>query len=243
MILIICKEKIKKFNNFEKNYNLQYFNYLVKLKKVVYTVLLGKYDEIHPVIKQKGYDYYLITDQKIENNTDLNWTILYINEKLNYSNKRDVVKRQRYYKINPHIFFKNYDISIYFDTTCSINGNLDDFLLRILTQNMSIYVLEHPEANSINIEFKRVILRGKEKKEMINLIKYKYKRENFPDNNGLSENCLIIRKHNELRCINFMNKWFNEIKRNSHRDQLSFNYILWKNNNKDVKYVIKIKYK
>ena len=25
-----------------------------------------------------------------------------------------------------------------------------------------------------------------------------------------------------------MNKWFNEIEKYSHRDQLSFNYILWK---------------
>ena len=63
--------------------------------------------------------------------------------------------------------------------------------------------------------------------------------ENFPDNNGLSENCLIVRKHNELSCINFMNDWFDEIKYNSHRDQLSFNYILWKYENKNVKYISK----
>ena len=36
-----------------------------------------------------------------------------------------------------------------------------------------------------------------------------------------------------------MNDWFHEIKLNSHRDQLSFNYILWKTGNKDVKYISK----
>ena len=36
-----------------------------------------------------------------------------------------------------------------------------------------------------------------------------------------------------------MNDWFNEIKHYSHRDQLSFNYILWKQNNKNVKYISK----
>ncbi len=36
-----------------------------------------------------------------------------------------------------------------------------------------------------------------------------------------------------------MNKWFNEIEVNSHRDQLSFNYIFWKIGNRGVKYISK----
>ena len=36
-----------------------------------------------------------------------------------------------------------------------------------------------------------------------------------------------------------MEKWFQEIKYYSHRDQLSFNYILWKFGNKIVKYISK----
>ena len=60
--------------------------------------------------------------------------------------------------------------------------------------------------------------------------------QKFPDNKGLSENSLIIRKHNDMKCINFMEKWFNEIKNNSHRDQLSFGYIFWKTGDKIIKY-------
>ena len=37
-----------------------------------------------------------------------------------------------------------------------------------------------------------------------------------------------------------MNQWYYEIKHYSHRDQLSFNYVLWKLNNKYVKYIPKI---
>ena len=36
-----------------------------------------------------------------------------------------------------------------------------------------------------------------------------------------------------------MNKWFEEISYNSHRDQLSFNYVYWKTGNKNVKYISK----
>ena len=36
-----------------------------------------------------------------------------------------------------------------------------------------------------------------------------------------------------------MENWSKQISKYSHRDQLSFNYILWKNKNKNVKYISK----
>ena len=38
----------------------------------------------------------------------------------------------------------------------------------------------------------------------------------------------MVRKHNKKDCIELMEKWWNEINNYSHRDQLSFNYIVWK---------------
>jgi len=40
---------------------------------------------------------------------------------------------------------------------------------------------------------------------------------------------VIIRKHNESDCIKAMEDWWSEIKYHSKRDQLSFNYVAWKN--------------
>jgi hypothetical protein len=40
-----------------------------------------------------------------------------------------------------------------------------------------------------------------------------------------------------------MEDWFNELKDNSHRDQLSFNYVSWKNQDVKVKYLDKYIYK
>lgn len=228
---------IKQFNNNKTNINNN--NYLKKLKKVVYTILLGKYDKMHLLIKEDGYDYFMITDQNFKNNSKTNWTILHFDEKAKFKNKKEKIKRQRFYKIHPHLFFKNYDLSIYVDATYDIIGNLDDFLLRILTPNLSIYLLEHPDRNSINNEFRAVRRYRKEKKKIIRQIKNRYNNESFPDNNGLAETCLIVRKHNEKNCVNFMEQWFNEIKQNSHRDQLSFNYILWKTEINIIKYISK----
>ena len=182
----------------------------------------------------------MITDQANINQSNINWSILYIKEnKKEISNSAiNIIKKQRFYKTHPHLFFKQYDLSIYIDASIKIKGKLDEFLLRILTPRIDIYILEHPKRNSINKEFSAVIKNHKEKKRNIVSIKNKYNIEKFPDNNGLAECCIIIRKHNKFNCIKFMNLWFNEIKENSHRDQLSFNYIMWKTGLK-IKYINK----
>lgn len=233
-----CFQRNKKKENQITNYNSYKVSILKKLKKVVYSALLGNYDTIRPILKEDGYDYFLFTDQIMKNESNSNWTILYIDDQIKNLNL-SIIKKQRYFKMHPHLFFKNYDISIYIDTTFIIKGKLDEFLLRILSPNLSIYVLEHPDRNSVNNEFSAVLIAHKDSNTSVISVQKKYNNENFPDNNGLSENCLIVRKHNELSCINFMNDWFDEIKYNSHRDQLSFNYILWKYENKNVKYISK----
>ena len=50
---------------------------------------------------------------------------------------------------------------------------------------------------------------------------------------------VLLRKHNDEGCIKLMNKWWDEIKNGSHRDQLSFNYASWKNPDVKVTYLDK----
>ena len=52
----------------------------------------------------------------------------------------------------------------------------------------------------------------------------------YPPKNGLITGMVILRRHNEKDCIQTMEHWWEEIKYNSKRDQLSFNYCAWKNN-------------
>ena len=76
---------------------------------VVYSCLIGDYDIVSNFNKQIGYDYILFTDQNIVNT---NWTILPIPKEVKKLDVSDV-KKQRYIKIHPHKFFKNYDLSLY----------------------------------------------------------------------------------------------------------------------------------
>ena len=242
--LIIIQKKISKKNiillNNKYNGNANSFNNMnsiKKLRKVVYSVILGNYDEIKKIQLQSGYDYFLFSD--IYNNSFIktNWTILQIPEQVRNLNISRV-KKQRYLKLHPHLFFQNYDFSIYIDATFSIIGDLNEFLLRILSPKYYIYSLEHPERNTVLSETFAVVQCCKEKNSMAKMIRNKYKQENFTDNTGLLESCIIIRRHNEEKCIDLMNNWFGEIKNNSHRDQLSFNYIIWKKKYQ-IKYIVK----
>ena len=72
-------------------------------------------------------------------------------------------------------------------------------------------------------------LREDLKKEVTEL-RTKYNKENYPKNNGLIISGILLRRHNDLDVIKTMESWWTELKYGSKRDQLSFNYVAWKNN-------------
>ena len=230
-------QNIKKESIYNEDNFYEHLNSFNQLKKVVFSVLIGEYDIISTFNLQNGFDYYLFTDNFNVNLNHTNWTIIPIPEEVKQLNVGRV-KKQRYIKVHPHLYFKDYDLSIYIDATFKIIGDLNSFLIRVLSPKYNIYILEHPERNTIFNETFEVTKLQKEKKSMANAIKERYKKEKFPDDNGLIESCLIIRKHNENDSIYLMNQWYEEIKNYSHRDQLSFNYIMWKTGIK-IKYIVK----
>ena len=244
-IIIFIKYKnynLNKNNNdfyFEEtNFNQTISNF-IKLKKVVYTSIIGNYDKLKFINKQEGWDYIaFIEPYNSDQYKDTNWTVLPIPEDIKNLEVNNEIKKQRYIKTHPHLLFKDYYLSLYIDGSCSIIGDINQFVLRIIKPKYYIYMVEHPDRNSIYEEFKGAIKYKKEKKNMIQILYNRYIKENFPKDFGLVENNVIIRRHNEKECIELMEEWWKEIKSNSHRDQLSFNYVLWKTGKK-IKYIPK----
>ena len=85
----------------------------------------------------------MITDQLSINKTNINWSIIYIrNIKKNSNNfVINIIKKQRFYKTHPHLFFKQYDLSIYIDASYKIKGKLDEFLIRIFSPSRNIIII------------------------------------------------------------------------------------------------------
>lgn len=209
-----------------------------KNKKVIYTCITGGYDKIiEPKYVNYDFDYICFTD-----NPKMTSDVWEIRPLPKETDGLSQVKSQRYVKINPHKVLREYDISIWVDGNITILGDMNELLNNTLTDYCSVYTPQHPLRNCIYDEMEACISRGKDTLENMMPQIERYRAEAYPKNNGLTQDNIIVRKHNDDDCIKLMDTWFTEVKNGSHRDQLSFNYASWKNQNVSVIYMDKMIY-
>lgn len=193
-------------------------------KKVIYTCITGDYDVLlDPECSIPGYDFICFTDNPTAIKSNI-WQAMQIPSELS---KLTNQKKQRYIKINPHKFLQKYDISIYVDANVNILENPNELLQSC---KGVVNIPKHPTRNCIYQEF---LACQRAKKDTIENMKpqiERYEKEGFPKNYGLTQNNIIIRKHNDPECIKLMEAWWEEVKNGSYRDQLSLFYVKWKTN-------------
>ena len=192
---------------------------------LVYSCLIGNYDKVETFKKQKGYDYILFTDQNI---VGTNWTVMPIPKEVLNLNVSDI-KKQRYMKINPHKFFKNYDLSLYIDANYIIKGDLDEFIINTLNSIDNIYITHLQFGKNI----KRALETAKRNKlddaNLLDKIKERYSHNpEILTHYGIVNAGLILRKHHKKDCIKLMEKWWEEVEKYSHVDNFAFNYASYK---------------
>lgn len=210
-------------------------------KKVVYTCVTGGYDNIiDPKFINDDFDYICFTDN-LSLRSDI-WTIKPLPVETEGLSQ---VKKQRYVKINAHKILKNYTLSIWVDGNVTIKGDLNTLIKKCGANGnkCSVFVPKHPQRQCIYDEANVVLLMKKDKPENVKPQMERYKKEGFPTKYGLLQSNIMIRRHNDEKCIRLMECWYNELKNGSHRDQLSFNYACWKNQDVDVVYMDKHIYK
>ena len=211
------------------------------MSKVIYTAIIGGYDElIEPDYKPIGWDFVCFSDRKLESKIwDVRETLpLY----------SDNTRTARKHKLLPHRLFSDYEYSLWIDGNINVIGDVNELLSNLDDVNYATYdhnqnVLDprdciYDEAKTIlefgEINMKRTPERGmKNYKDDPNLIQnqmMRYKSEGFPSNNGLVVQMEVLRRHNEKDVIEAMELHWEELKHNSKREQLSFNYIAWKTN-------------
>jgi len=206
------------------------------MKIAIYTSIFGGYDDlIDDQYQMDGVDYICFTDRDLESET---WKVIKSTPIYNEPNRN-----AKKYKILPHRYLKDYDYSIWIDGNIKVISDI-----RALCNGDSYKVYDHmqvfdkrnciyDEAQAIlnfgKINSERTPERGiknwKDNPKLITNQVNRYSLEGYPKNNGLATNPIIIRNHHNLDVIKNMEDWWLEIKHNSKRDQLSFNYIAWKN--------------
>ncbi len=199
-----------------------------KKKAVIYTCITGHYDQLnnHSCIRP-DWDYVCFTDDpSIKNNHNSSWRI-----KPLVFDELDNVRNNRWHKLHPHILFPEHERSVYVDS--NINFLNDELFIDIniaIKESRKISLAPHFSRKCIYDELDACLKFEKDDpkimKGQIDLIR----KEGFPANHGLFENNIMYREHHDKDVIKIMNDWWWWVKNYSRRDQLSFTYVLWKNN-------------
>ena len=201
----------------------------VNNKIVVYTALFGNYDDlIDPIGDYKGCDFICFTDRKDLKSTI--WNIKVVDE---IDMPPNLMNRK--YKWLPHNYLKEYEISIYIDSNIVLLQNPIQLVEKYFTQNCLMVLPKHPLRSCIYEEAIACVERNKVRiSSLLKQIRF-YKKEKFPNKFGLGENNILFRKHKNQKVIHLMeNLWTELNKWDTKRDQLSFFYLIWKNQFKDI---------
>ena len=114
------------------------------------------------------------------------------------------------------------DISIYMAGNIILKSlNLKKIVNELLGKN-DIAIYCHPKRNCIYKEAGSIS--NKEDPKIMKIQMDAYRKSGYPENNGLVETGMIIRRHTS-EVIAFNNAWFAELCMYSKRSQLSFNYV------------------
>lgn len=194
-------------------------------KIAIYTCVIGKYDfPKEPIYVSEQCDYYIITDQEI--NKDSIWKKIDIPISLLNGMKGNELNR--YIKLHPHEFFKEYEWSIYIDGNVRI---ICDLLPMVENMGESIIGVHVHNFRDCAYDEGKAFKHNRRLSQFYpNVCKQLlfYQKEGFPKHYGLYENTVLIRKHGDIRCINLMLHWWDQLLKFSFRDQISLPYIIWK---------------
>ncbi len=195
-------------------------------KIVVYTALVGDYDELKiPECLNPEIDYVCFTDKYYAGYNP--WEIRYPD----YFNS-DPTRVARYYKLNPHVLFPDYDIAIWVDANFLIlKGNDFKELIQKHTNSGKIISLaKHPFRNCVYEEAESCIRMSKDNNERLLNQVSKYKEDGMPANFGLSETGVLISNPANKQTSLFFTAWWKQLLTFSKRDQISFPYVIFKLN-------------
>lgn len=200
------------------------------VKKIaVYTCVFGEYDDIKdPLYVSDKCDYYIITDQKVSQNSI--WEKIDIESIDELFNIKEANMKNRWVKMHPHKIFKEYEISIYIDA--SILAVCDLYPLSLMLKKDSFLGIHlHPYREKIETEMAEIIACGKTRnpegiKKQIEV----YREAGYNNQLPLFEATVLVRRHNSKQCVKVMEEWWSHINLYEPRDQISLPFVLWKNN-------------
>lgn len=191
---------------------------------IVYTCITNGKDTLKEYEPEEGIRYICFNDGSVEFKTN-QWENFHIENEWNFVNPRLTA---RYCKMNPNKVLPEHIWSLWIDGSLFPKVRVKDLLEWAKSRkNNNYFVRNHPGWNCIYKEAQAIKHYGFDKEWIINEVVKKYRIEGFPENYGMHETGVLLRKDCE-EVQQFDSKWWDEVCFGSIRDQMSFDYIRWK---------------
>lgn len=182
------------------------------------------YDKLFPAQKEKDVQFVCFSNAVTESRMVDGWEV-----RPHVFSEPDYRRRARKHKCLPHVLFPDADYSLWLDGVFTLRHSPWALVRDYLPGNEppDIVTHRHPTRRCAYEEGKVCGRKGKDKRDVIDPQLRRYFREKFPRNFGLAETGAMLRRHTPaVAALNEL--WWEEITNGSKRDQISFDYCLWK---------------
>ena len=199
-------------------------------KTIIYTVITGNYDTIkQPLVVEEGVEYILFT-----NNPEIKdarvWKVVQIpfEQWQGRTERENNILLSRKVKMLPHKYLPEVaEWSIYIDADMVIKRPLTELLNNLHSETL-FAAFRHSYCKSVQEEIEDLLAKNMVQPEQVKEQWNKYVEWGFRDDLGISENGLLIRKHNNQHVQSLMELWWSEYQQGCLRDQVSLMPCIYK---------------
>lgn len=195
-----------------------------KMRKVIYTSIVGNYDSLpQPLVVDESFEYVCFSNDIKERRVGV-WQV----RPIPYSNS-DRTRLSRYVKLQPHLVLSDYDVSVWMDANIRIlGGEFYRIVNECIDSGALMAQVQHPQRDCVYEEitecYKDVRIglcdALRQKRHLMEI--------GFPRHFGMMENNLILRRHNDPLVKRISDEWWKEYLDYSIRDQLSLMPVCWR---------------
>lgn len=177
------------------------------MKKAIFTVIIGGYDELIPAPSFEGWDCFLFTDTNPVDSKG--WTVRFAVKAY------DAQKESRRHKINSHHYLPDYDLVCYVDGNVRLIKEPPSYPFRPF-RNSSIGIYRHAD--------ELIRLRKADPSVISRQLNF-YKMSHLVGNAPIFENHFFVRRHDpETNSIH--DAWWNHIEMFANTDQIPLSAII-----------------
>lgn len=187
---------------------------------VVYTALFGGYDKLQePAYSGGKCDFVCFTDD--ESLTSYRWKIVVVPATMS------AALMNRHVKLQPHLYFADYETSVYVDANLKILKDPTELARKYLAASV-FAAPRHHLRSCVYDEIETCMAAGKVDKEAGQAQIERYRAAGYPEGNGLSENRVLVRRHHDPAVRALMEAWWKELLTGVERDQACLQVVCWR---------------